>query len=295
MSKIYKGIDISSYQKSIYWSKAAKNIDFVMIRSGYGNNISQIDNMFKSHINGAIKAGIKHIGIYHFSYARNIEEAKKEANVCLEIIKPYKKYINLPVAFDWEYDSYDYCVRNGIKPTKSLCNNMAKEFLEVVKNQGYTPMLYTNPDYGNRFFNLKDYENLWIAQYANKCDIENVDIWQYTGSGKIDGIAGDVDLNYCYNQKYFESEDTYMSFKKSDNNDGVFAVKEQLIALYEMGAISQKVDENGVFGEGTEKAIKQVQKLSELSETGIADTKTVRAIGQLLRKRINNAGKLLKR
>lgn len=294
MSKIYKGIDISSYQSSVDWSKVSKQIDFVMIRSGYGNSVSQIDNMFKSHIENAVKAGVKYIGIYHFSYARTVEEAKIEANVCLEIIKNYKKYINLPVAFDWEYDSYDYCLKNGTKPNKTLCDSMAKAFCDVIERSGYKSMVYTNPDYGSRFFTLGNYKNIWIAQYASKCQIDNVDIWQYA-AGKIDGINGDVDLNFCYNLKYFESEDKVMGFKRSEKNDGILAVKEQLITLYEMGVINQKVDENGVFGDGTEKAIKQIQKLANIPQTGIADTNTIKAIGQLLRKRINDTAKLLKR
>jgi len=64
----------------------------------------------------------KNIGIYYFSYARSIKEAEKEANVCLDIINPYKKNINMPIAFDWEDDSYRYCIKYKITPTRKLCD-----------------------------------------------------------------------------------------------------------------------------------------------------------------------------
>lgn len=297
MSFSKRGIDVSSWQSTIDWIKVAKEVDFVIIRSGYGNNISQIDNMFKSHITGAIKAGIKHIGIYHFSYARSVKEAEIEADVCLKIIEPYRKYITMPVAFDWEYDSYNYCKKNGVTPTRSLCDDMAEAFCKKVKSSGYIPMLYTNPDYGSRFFTLSKYDNLWIAQYASQCQVANVDIWQYSSSGKVSGIPGNADVNYCYNESYFKEEEDYMSFKTGDKNDGVLALKMTLRHLHRLGIVSAKPTTDSTFGTGTEKDVKEIQKLCGLAETGVADTKTIKAIDILFDKYgqsgdVNHDGKI---
>jgi len=199
MSKTYKGIDISEYQKIVNWNKVAKQIDFLILRAGYGNTISQKDKMFESHIKGAVQAGIKNIGIYYFSYARSIKEAEKEANVCLDIINPYKKNINMPIAFDWEDDSYRYCIKYKITPTRKLCDSMATAFCKVIEKAGYQSMLYTNPNYLSQFFTRSKYKHLWVAQYFSKCQIANVDIWQYTDKGRINGISGNVDMDYCYN------------------------------------------------------------------------------------------------
>ena len=194
-----KGIDVSSWQTGIDWKKIAKSIDFVIIRSGYGKNISQKDNMFDSHIKGAIAAGIKNIGIYHFSYATNEKNARIEAQVCMDIIKPYKDKINMPIAFDWEYDSRNYCVNNGVTPTRSLCDKMALAFGEEVQKNGYKFMLYTNPDYASKYFTLSKYTNLWIAQYSSSCSVKNADLWQYTSTGKLSGYNGNLDMNILYN------------------------------------------------------------------------------------------------
>lgn len=73
-------------------------------------------------------------------------------------------------------------------------------------------------------------------------------------------------------------------YKKGDNCIGVLAVKEMLIQLYKYGAIKQKVDENGIFGNGTVTAVKQVQALSNLTKSGQIDEKTVKAIKKLVDK-----------
>lgn len=277
-----KGIDISCYQKSskINWSKIAKEIDFVIIRTGFGNNTSQIDSEFKAHIKNAISAGIKKIGVYHFNYCRSADEAKVEAKVAMEICKPYKDYISF-IAFDWEYDSCSYCKKSGVTPTKSLVDKMALAFKSEVEKNGYKFVLYTNPDYGNKYFTLSKYENLWIAQYANSCSIKGVDIWQYTSTGRLNGYSGNLDVDTCYNENlFFDWEEKRMAtlYKKGDNCIGVLAVKEMLIQLYKKNVIKQKVDENGDFGSGTEKAVKEVQKLSGLKQTGQVDEKTIKAI-----------------
>ncbi len=195
-----KGIDVSTYQKGIDWKQIAKSVDFVIIRCGYGKEKSQKDDMFESHIKGAIAAGIKNIGVYHFSYATNEKNARTEAQVCMDIIAPYKDKINMPIAFDWEYDSRRYCVNNGVTPTRALCDKMALAFGEEVQKKGYKFMLYTNPDYASKYFTLSKYKYLWIAQYANACSVTDADIWQYTSTGKLAGYKGKLDMNILYNE-----------------------------------------------------------------------------------------------
>lgn len=287
-----KGIDISCYQRSanIDWSKLSKVIDFVIIRTGFGNSVSQTDNQFKAHIKNAISAGIKKIGVYHFNYCRSVEEAKLEARVAVEICKPYKDYISF-IAFDWEYDSSSYCIKSGIKPTRELVDKMALAFKSEVEKNGYKFVLYTNPDYGSRYFTLSKYDNLWIAQYANKCSINNTDIWQFTSTGRLSGYGGNLDVDTCYNENlFFDWEEKRMAklYKKGDNCIGVLAVKEMLIQLYKQGTIKQKVDENGIFGSGTVLAVKEAQKLSGLKQTGQIDEKTVKAIKKLVDKYSQN-------
>ena len=284
---MYKGIDISTFQNVTSWSKVKKEVDFVLIRTGFGNSINQIDNKFKSHMEGAIKAGIKTIGVYHFSYARSPEEAKKEARVCLEIIKPYKDKVNMFVAYDWEYDSYDYALKNGIKPTRKLITDMANAFCKVIASAGFIPCVYTNLDYASNRFNMSELSpgiRVWIAQYNNTLQYKGkYDVWQYSSAGKVSGIEGNVDMNYCYNEKYFKKEFT-MNY--GEINDGILAVKELLFTLQDLGVIKVSLNEDGGFGDGTLKAVKAAQKAAGIEQSGKIDAKTIRAIRGLIKKEL---------
>ncbi len=205
MNVLYKGVDISSHN-SINWNKVdPKEIDFVIIRAGYGFNTQ--DKQFKTNIENAIKKGIP-VGIYWFSYAGNVEHAKKEAEFCLSVIGAYRKYITLPVFFDWENDSYNYVVKTyKITPTKQLVSDMAIAFLETVKKAGYKVGNYNSVSYLNTYFDnrVKDNYDTWVAHvksggqpleqtsYKGKYTMH-----QYSWVGRPTGFLSNTDMNYCY-------------------------------------------------------------------------------------------------
>lgn len=213
-----KGIDVSKHNGTIDWTKVKNDgIKFVIIRGGYGN--SYVDPQFKSNIEGAIKNGIE-VGVYWFSYATNTTKAKEEAKKCLEVIKPYKDKITYPVFFDFEYDSVNYAKKQGINISKTAASNMAKVFLKEIKSAGYIPGMYTNLDFSNRYFTsevLSAYD-VWIAQYSSKCLYKGKHtMWQYSEKGKVAGISGNVDMNYCY-KEYKKASTTTSTTLKVDNN-----------------------------------------------------------------------------
>ena len=204
LSAIEKGIDVSKWNGDINWNKVKSDgIDYVIIRGGFGN--SSVDQKFKSHIEGASKAGLK-IGIYWFSYATSVAKAKEEAAKCLETIKPYKDKISYPVFYDFEYASVDYAKKNGINITKNLSTEMADAFLTDIKNAGYITGIYTNKDFSDKYFesDLLYANNLWIAQYNQECTYNKpYMMWQYTETGTINDIGTSsnpayFDMNYTY-------------------------------------------------------------------------------------------------
>lgn len=204
LSAIEKGIDVSKWNGDINWNKVKSDgIDYVIIRGGFGN--SSVDQKFKSHIEGASKAGLK-IGIYWFSYATSVAKAKEEAAKCLETIKPYKDKISYPVFYDFEYASVDYAKKNGINITKNLSTKMADAFLTDIKNAGYITGIYTNKDFSDKYFesDLLYANNLWIAQYNQECTYNKpYMMWQYTETGTINDIGTSsnpayFDMNYTY-------------------------------------------------------------------------------------------------
>lgn len=191
-----KGIDVSYHQGLIDWSKVAQSgVEFAIIRAGYGK--STVDKKFIENIVGANTAGLK-IGIYWFIYAKNEAEAIQNADMCDKTIRLYKDIITMKVAADWEYDSDTNSQKNGVVQTKESRTRIVKVFLESLKDKGYDVCNYANPDYiDNKFGDLSEYP-LWLARYSNKMGDYDAWMWQYSSTGKVPGINGNVDMNICY-------------------------------------------------------------------------------------------------
>lgn len=185
-------VDVSEHNGRIDFSKV-QDIEGVIIRAGYGSG--NIDRWFENNIRSAIQAG-KHVGIYWFSYAYTEEMARKESEKCISAISPYRAYIDLPVFFDWEYDSMRYAERKGVKAGRTLITAMNVAFCEEIAKNGYRAGYYANPDYlKNRIdqSKLAGY-TFWLAHYTLNTSYA-YDIWQYSERGKVTGIMGTVDLN----------------------------------------------------------------------------------------------------
>ena len=188
-----KGIDISTFQGVLDWNKVkAAGIRFAILRAGYGRY--EVDDAFRANAKAANAAGIP-IGVYWFSYALNVSGAKQEAQKCIETIKPYK--IDLPVYFDFEYDTVSYAKKQGVTLGKQAFNDHSVAFCEAVQAAGYRAGVYYNLDYLNRLVDMnriKKY-SLWFAQYNSTAQASGWDLWQYTSSGTISGISGRFDMN----------------------------------------------------------------------------------------------------
>lgn len=189
------GIDVSYCQSRVDWQKVkASGVRFVMVRVGYcyNNGSLHIDRMFKSHMEGAAAVGLD-VGVYLYSYATSIAAAKKAAQAVLQAVKPYK--LTYPIAFDIEYDD-EY-----VKSTKQSNTNITAAFLQEIERAGYYAMLYCSKDFLDTHLlpeRLTAYDK-WLAQYASKCTSKHAHgMWQYSGSGKVNGIPVSVDLNYAY-------------------------------------------------------------------------------------------------
>ena len=191
-----KGIDVSSWQETINWAKVKGQIDFAIIRLGYGDNIEkQDDKYFFNNVNGCIANNIP-FGVYIYSYATNLSgnaSIQSEVNHCKRLLskigkKPFCVYI------DMEDDS-------TIKLGKTTLTNFAIEFCKQITNAGYKAGVYSNQNWYQNYLNpstIASYGySIWCAKYSdNKPNISsNYDIWQYSEKGKINGIIGNVDMN----------------------------------------------------------------------------------------------------
>lgn len=197
------GLDISKWNGNIDWKAVKKaNIDFVIIRAGYGTGY--VDPYFKTNIKNAIKNNLM-IGIYWFSYAHSYQGAKLEAEKCYKTIRKYKDDINLPVFWDFEYDSVNFANRKGYHISKKLASGMADTFCTTIKNKGFRAGIYTNIDYANNYFSKKvlNKYHTWIAQWTNTCTYKyHYIMWQCTDNFRINGKKFDLNRLYINRYKY---------------------------------------------------------------------------------------------
>ncbi|MCM1530255.1 MAG: hypothetical protein NC093_09715, partial [Alistipes sp.] len=190
-----RGIDVSEHQGLIDW-KAVKDsglVDFAIIRAGYGKLTNQIDDNFIYNIENAQANGID-VGIYWFSYAKTIEDAKLEAEVCYEIIKDYR--FSYPVYFDFEYEA----TLNG--NTQAVLSAMVDTFCTTLQEKGYYTGVYSYASCleSKIYRHVLEKYDVWVAQYKEVLDAYSghYGMWQYTSKASVPGISGDVDMSYCY-------------------------------------------------------------------------------------------------
>ena len=196
-----KYIDVSEHNGIIEWEKVKANVDGVIIRAGYG--INHIDKRFTYNISECNRLGIP-CGAYWFSYALNPTMAKQEATYLLSAVKPYR--VELPLAFDFEYDSTRVAQNNGVKVTMQLVSDMTRSFCEFIEGANYYVLNYSNPDYLDRFFDddVETRFGTWLASWpsAKVYDVtkppRKCQIWQHTSKGSVPGINGNVDINESY-------------------------------------------------------------------------------------------------
>ncbi len=194
------GIDISVHQGEIDWQQVkAAGIEFAMIRVGYrtyGGGEINFDESFADNLRDAEAAGIK-TGVYFFSQAVTVDEAIEEADAVLDAIAPYN--ITYPVVYDWEL-IYDDDARTDNIPVDVLTDSCIA-FCERVKGAGYTPMIYQNKRttlFKLDLPRLQDYD-FWLAEYNDDPTYYyDFDMWQYSCTGRIPGISGEVDLNISF-------------------------------------------------------------------------------------------------
>lgn len=189
---VAKGIDVSKHQGTIDFAKVAKaGVDYVIIRAGYGKLLSQKDPKFETYYKDAKAAGLK-VGAYWYSYAMTASEAKTEAEVCMKVLTG--KTFEYPIYFDLEE-------KDAFAQGKDVCSAMVEAFCGALEKSGYYAGLYMSRSPLQNYITsdvAKKY-SLWVAEYNSTCKYSgSYDMWQYSSTGKVDGIGGNVDMDYAY-------------------------------------------------------------------------------------------------
>ena len=193
----YSGVDVSAFQGNIDWQKVKDSgIQYAIIRlgyRGYGKAGKMVEDEYaQKNLKAVTDIGMPY-GVYFFSQALNREEVKEEVDYLLKILGDYEP--DLPIVFDWEYISAEARTANMDADTLTDC---ALYFGELIEEAGYTPMIYFNWYQSLNYYHLKQLERypFWLALYQDRMTYPyRVEMWQYTSTGRVPGIAGNVDIN----------------------------------------------------------------------------------------------------
>lgn len=192
---ISKGIDVSEWQGNIDWDKVKKtDVEFAILRCGFAGDYAKYDDKkFVRNVNECIRVGMPY-GIYLYSYAQTVEDAKEEAAHTLRLLKGLNP--SYPVFYDLE----DYSVMSSV--SKSTIAQIAKTYVTTIQNAGYNCGVYANLNWFTNYLTDPYFDSVmkWVAQYNVECNyMKPYIMWQGTSSGYVDGIAGRVDIDVTFN------------------------------------------------------------------------------------------------
>ena len=208
-----KGIDVSEFQGSINWDKVkADGIEFAILKLAniYDYDTNYKDSKFETNYKNARAQGVK-VGAYIYNYCNTIDTQKKGIEWAIE--KLGNKKLDMPIYLDME----DKDIQGE---TKVTLTNQCNEFAKIIKSKGYQSGVYANVNWLKNELNPNDFDkdiSVWVAQYYKKCEYTGkYDIWQYASDGSVNGVSGNCDVNYLYNENIIkESGSVDTSDKKS--------------------------------------------------------------------------------
>lgn len=270
-----KGIDVAKWNGTIDWSRVKKDgVNFAILK--VINKKRVVEPAFENNYAGAAKSGIE-TDVYNYSYATTVQMAIEDAKKVVSLIKGKK------IDTVW-MDVEDECQKNL---GKKLINMIAA-YKEVVESAGYNFGVYTGLSFYNSY--IKPYAShvdcpFWIARYnkgytvmdilENPSESKKPSIvhtlwgWQYTSSGRVDGIEGNVDLNIRYDKKNSIDREKFPTLRKSSKGYYVGYVQEKLNSLgYDCGAVDKD------FGSNTKLAVEDFQSRNGLTVDGVVGPKT---------------------
>lgn len=195
MSKLYKGIDISLYQKDVDFEKVKNDgIDFVIFKASQGSTPDYpnpfVDPYFERNVRRfAQTPGRIYGGSYHFLTAQTVERAKLEADFYIKTIKPYRYNLQLWAVVDVEIPT--------VTADRGTFSQIVKVFCDKVRDAGFRPMIYTAQWYINAYFDPPKDVPLWLVDVNTSKFPENARMWQ-CGYKYVDGVVGAVDYDYAY-------------------------------------------------------------------------------------------------
>lgn len=180
-----EGIDVSHYQGSIDWDKVAASgkVSYAYLKATEGASL--VDDTYERNLREARKAGLS-VGSYHF-YRPNVDWKKQFENFTSVVSKGSQDLVPI---IDIEH--------KGTVSQDKFIADLTSFIEQVTKYYGKKPLLYTFHNFYNRHLSglFKDYHWM-IARYREDSptldDGKDYVIWQYTSTGRVPGVKGNVD------------------------------------------------------------------------------------------------------
>ena len=220
------GIDVSAWQGVIDWQRVkGSGVDYAIIRIGHGLYVDEGDDasksskgtgsektdesnvpdgvtfgddaFFSTYVKNAQAVGMP-IGIYWYSLAEDEKEAALEAEHVIKLLKEAGLGpSSLPYGVWYDLEYYEM----GKEENQELLYKIANAFCSRLEQAGYTPGIYANLNWWTHYLTGERYDkwSRWVAQYNDECYYEGPYVmWQCKSTGRIDGIAGNVDMDIYY-------------------------------------------------------------------------------------------------
>ena len=264
-----KVLDVSSYQSNIDYAKVkASGIGGVILccgRTYWGEIRVAGDDTFEKHYQGFKAVGMP-VGVYYYSAANTVTKAKEEADFVLNVLKG--KQLELPVYFDVENNERQ-------KPlSKQALTDVTKAFCEVIEKAGYYVGIYASSSWLKDELDMNQLNNydVWVAHYGvSKPSYNgNYGMWQYTSSGTVDGINGNVDLSYCYKDYPTIIKNAKLNGYKEEEvaESETDKLKEEIADLKAKltSSNSQLVEANKIVSDKETEIVKLEKKLKEIND-----------------------------
>ena len=186
-------IDVSRYQGTIDWDKLAGKIGGAMLKTVSTNKSFggiYIDPMFETNYAACRRLGIP-VGAYYYTYAQDAATVQAELDKLHQALEG--TILTLPDAVDVE--------DNKLKPLSAdALTDLVIAAADAIESWGLYAMVYTYTYYSQTELNMDRLSayDIWIADYRGKRPTRKHGMWQYTSTGKLDGIAGSVDISHAY-------------------------------------------------------------------------------------------------
>lgn len=295
------GVDLARFQKGISFdSLVDEGVQFVILRGAY--HLTK-DSEFETFYAQAKERNLP-VGVYLYTIATSPQGAREEANFLINNVLRGKQF-ELPVYIDIEDELY-------YSRPKASNTAVVRAFCETLEANNFFTGVYASTYFFATYLDdsqLKVYTH-WVAQWSTQLtypDKNLVGIWQFGGnrnSIRSNILAGQVvDQNYMYRDfptiirsyglngfsragvpviKPVTPPTDVGTLRKGDRNAGVYLLKQNILLLRSAGVITQNVDDNNIFGDGTEAAVRQIQRAANITEDGVVGARTVRAIRSLI-------------